>query len=201
MISRLDRLHVYEKPRYKKAKAYWYWFASWRISGKKSPVERYLGPSRQGKKISKEEAERIAIGLKSKDLGLIGLPTTALVPVSEFSTDIRELLTCDLPEELRKTKLQIRFRQKKTKPKPKSMILKEKNDSFSVRKGKPRPPYHSGWVTFEDRFWTHHSFDENFYASERWEIPFNESEMAEAVLFVMTYNNFIKNKYGNFAEW
>jgi hypothetical protein len=187
MISRLDRLHVYEKPRYKKSKAYWYWFASWRISGKKSPVERYLGPSRQGKKISREEAARIAVELKARDLGLIGLPTTALVPVSEFSTDIRELLTCDLPEELRRTKLQVKFNQKKSKPKPKSIILKEGNGSFSIRKGKPRPPYHSGVVTFEDKFWSHDTSD----PSERWEIAFNESEMAEAVLFVLTYNNYV----------
>lgn len=127
-------------------------------------------------------------------------PKKSLVPASEFSTDIRELLTCDLPEELRKTKLQIRFRQKKTKPK--SVVLKEKNDSFSVRKGKPRRPYRSGGVTFEDRFWAHQSPSfEDLSPSERWEIPFDESEMAEVVLFVMTYNNFIKNKHGNFAEW
>ena len=194
MIDRLDRLHVYEKPRHKKAKTYWYWFASWRISGKKSPVERYLGPSRQGKKISKEEATRIAIELKARDLGMISLPTKALAPVSEFSMDFREFLTCNLPEELRRTKLQVRFNQKKSKPKPKSIILKEKNGSFSLRKGKPRPPYHSGVVTFEDKFWAHDSSD----PSERWEIAFSESEMAEAVLFVMQYNNCIANE---FTEW
>lgn len=122
------------------------------------------------------------------------LQSKALVLVSEFSMDIRELLTCDLPEELRKTKLQIRFNQKKTKRK--RMTLKEKNGLFSIRKGKPRPPYHSGVVTYEDKFWAHDTSD----PSERWEIAFGEAEMAEAVLFVLTYNNCIE-RYTNFYKY
>lgn len=121
-------------------------------------------------------------------------PTKALVPTSEFSMDFCEFLTCDLPDELRRTRLQVKFNQKKSKPKPKSIILKEKNGSFSLRKGKPRPPYHSGVVTFEDKFWAYDTSD----PSERWGIAFNESEMAEAVLFVMQYNNSIANE---FTEW
>jgi DNA adenine methylase len=70
----LKRLSVYEKPRKKLGVTYWYWFASWRLPGKRSPVERYLGPSQQGDKISKDQAMARAVALKSRDLKKIQKP-------------------------------------------------------------------------------------------------------------------------------
>lgn len=68
--NRVADLTVYEKPRFKKKTVCWYWFASWRVAGKKSPKETYLGPSRQGAMLSQSEAMEKAHKLKALDLGV-----------------------------------------------------------------------------------------------------------------------------------
>ena len=76
---------VYEKPRHYKNSTYWYWFSSWRLPGRKNPVEKYLGPSRQGRAITREEAMVRAEALKRRDLKRIeSLPSPISKPLIRY---------------------------------------------------------------------------------------------------------------------
>lgn len=92
--TQLEDLHVFEKPRPKKDTVLWYWFAGWRLPGKKTPVERYLGPSRQGKTLTREEALAKARSLKARDLGLsVGKPV-----IVRDKSELRNLMLIAIDE-------------------------------------------------------------------------------------------------------
>lgn len=80
-----DSISVYEKPRRYKDSTYWYWFSSWRLPGTKNPIEKYLGPSRQGRAITRKEAMEKAAALKARDLKRIRrLPSPISKPLIRY---------------------------------------------------------------------------------------------------------------------
>jgi len=187
LISRLEHARPYKKPRRKNGKTYWYWFVSWRVEGRRNPVEVYLGPV---KRMSKSRAEFLARDVKRKEIEIgieteIGTeiesrqfvdPRLPAIP-SQFLLEFQDFLKDALPLWLRKTKLEVRFNLLKRTPKrpPVGLSMKNKNGVFQFEP-KTDVQLQNGVVTIGPWF------------PECFEIPFDREEMVEALRCVFLYN-------------